>query len=130
MEIFLSSESTIRQINRELHKSFPLLQLEFYNRKHGVGESSIYAQKFHERTSLKEINKDFRPGVISVDPSDTVAELEQKFQRKFNLSIQVYRKMGDIYLETAETDGLTLEEQNSMGHLAERPTFNVHTLFL
>ena len=84
MEIFLSSESTVRQINRELHKSFPLLQLEFYNRKHGVGESSIYAQKFHERTFLKEINKDFRPGVISIDPSDTVAELEQKFQRKFN----------------------------------------------
>ena len=130
MEIFLSSESTIRQINKEFHKSFPLLRLEFYKRKHGFGETSIYEQKFHERTSLREINKDFRPGIITINPSDTAADLEQKFQRKFNLSIQVYRRMGDIYLETAETDGLSLERQNSLGHLADRPVFNAHTLFL
>jgi len=130
MEIFLSSESTPRQINKEFHKAFPLLQLEFYKRKHSVGETSVYEQKFHERISFKEINNSFRPGVITINPSDTVADLEQNFQKKFDLSIQVYRRMGDIYLETAETDGLSLEKQNSMGHLAERPAFNVHTLFL
>ena len=130
MEIFLSSESTIRQINKEFHKAFPLLQLEFYQRKHSFGETYVYEQKFHERTSLKEINENFRPGVVSINPHDTVAELEQRFQRRFDLSVQVYRRMGDIYLETAETDDLTLEEQNNLGHLAERPSFNVHTLFL
>jgi hypothetical protein len=130
MEIFLSSESTIRQINKEFSRFFPLLRLEFYKRKHSVGETSIYEQKFHERTSLKEINNDLRPAVITINPSDTVADLEQKLQRKFNLSVQVYRRMGDIFLETAETDSLSLEKQNSMGHFADRPVFNAHTLFL
>ena len=130
MEIFLSSESTIRQINKEFNRFFPLLRLEFYKQTHNSGETFICEQKFHERTSLKDINRDFRPGVITIIPSDTVAELEQKFQRKFDLSIQVYRRMGDIYLETAGTEGFSLQKQNNMGHLAERPVFNVHTLFL
>ena len=87
-------------------------------------------EKFHERTSLKEINKNFRPGMIKINSMDTVQELEQRFQKKFDLSVQVYRRMGDIYLETAQTDSLSLEKQNNMGHVAARPAFNVHTLFL
>jgi hypothetical protein len=130
MEIFLSSESTIKEINKEFKKSFPLLQLEFYKRKHGFAETSIWEQKFHERTCLKEINRNFKAGIIEVNPLDTVAEFEQKFQRNFGLSVQIYRRMGDIYLETVQTDGFSLKKQNNMGHIAERPVFNVNTLFL
>ena len=130
MEIFLSSESTIKDINREFKKSFPLLQLEFYKRKHSLSETSTWEHKFPERTFLKDINKRFRPGMIKINPHDTVAELEQRFQRNFDLSVQVYRLMGEVYIETAQTDDLSLQQQNSMGHVADRPIFNANTLFL
>ena len=68
--------------------------------------------------------------MIKFNPDDTVAELEQRFQRNFGLPVQVCRQMGEVYVETVETDDLSLRQQNSMGHIAERPAFNVNTLFL
>ena len=130
MEIFLSGESTIKDINREFKKEFPLLQLEFYKRKHARGETSVWEQEYHERAAVKEINKNFTPGMIQISPGDTVAELEQKFQKHFDLPVQVFRRTGDIYLETVQTDSLSLEKQNSLGHIAEKARFNVNTLFL
>jgi hypothetical protein len=115
MEIFLSSESQVKEINKEFIKAFPFLKLEFYTRKHIPGETSIWAHKFPERTALKEISRRFMPGMIKINSFDTVAELEQRFQKQFDLSVQVYRRMGEIWLETVQTDDLSLEKTKQYG---------------
>jgi hypothetical protein len=130
MEIFLSSESSIKEINKEFTKFFPCLKLEFYPRKHKPGETSLLEHRFSERTSLKEINKNFVPGMIKFNLFDSVADLEQRFQKHFDLSIQVFRRTGEIWVETVQTDNLSLQVQNHMGHIPATPQFNVHTLFL
>ena len=40
MKLFLSSESTLRDISKEFQQHFPCLKLEFYRRNHQQGESS------------------------------------------------------------------------------------------
>jgi hypothetical protein len=44
----------------------------------------------------------------------TVADLEQFFEREFELHIQVFRKVGNTWQETTLSDQLTLGEQNSI----------------
>jgi hypothetical protein len=129
MNLFLSSESTLRDINKEFQLQFPFLKLEFYRHRHQTGETSLFEKKVSSRKPLKDISN-LLPGFISIDAMDSVADVEQRFQKKFGLPIQVFRRAGDIWVETVETDRLTLLKQNNMGVIAPRMNFNVHTLFL
>jgi hypothetical protein len=66
-----------------------------------------------------------------MEPSDTVAYFEQFFQNELGMPVQVFRKAGDTWLETIQTDHLTLLKQNAMGfESARRIRFNAFTLFL
>ena len=129
MKIFLSSESTLKDINREFQAQFPYLKLEFYRHKHNVGDTSLFENRIPSRVQLKNIS-DTVPGFMNIDPMDTVAEVEQRFQTKFQLPVQIFRRAGNIWVETVETDNLTLLKQNSMGVIAPRIYFNTNTLFL
>ena len=129
MKIFLSSESTLKDINREFQAQFPYLKLEFYRHNHNMGETSLFENKIPSRVQLKNIS-DNVPGFMNIDPMDTVAEVEQRFQTKFQLPVQIFRRAGNIWVETVETDNLTLLKQNSMGVIAPRIYFNTNTLFL
>jgi hypothetical protein len=44
-----------------------------------------------------------------------VNELENIFQQKFSLSAQVFRKSGNLWLETTMTDNWSLLQQNNHG---------------
>jgi hypothetical protein len=129
MKIFLSSESTLRNINKEFQRVFPLLKLEFYWHSHGTGDTSVLDTRISNRETLKNISC-MVPGYISIDPTDTVAEVEKRFQNKYGLPVQIFRRADDVWVETVQTDNLTLLKQNSMGTLAPKMNFNIHTLFL
>jgi hypothetical protein len=130
MQLFISAERTIRDINKEFAKVFPSLKLEFYHHKHKIGQSSRADKKVSEYSSLGELKNDIKPAHIDITPANTVAEVEQIFQNEFGISVQVFRKMGDVWLETTRTDGLTLEKQNNLGSTKTKIPYNIHTLFL
>jgi hypothetical protein len=129
MKIFLSSESNLRDINKEFQRVFPLLKLKFYRHSHEQGESSVLDALISNREALKNIS-DLVPAYINIDPMDTVAEVEKRFQDRFGLPVQIFRRAGDVWVETVQTDDLTLQKQHCMGTVEPRIGFNIHTLFL
>ena len=131
MKLRISGETTLREINKDFQKNFPFLKLEFYKIKHKVGESSHFEKKIPAHNSLYEINSEFQTSEIDIQPFDTVETFENKFQNKLGLPIQVSRKTENLWVETAQTDHLTLERQNSMGEASSRPhTENIYSLLL
>jgi hypothetical protein len=54
-------------------------------------------------------------GFVGVDESMTVLELENAFMDEFGLCVQVFRKSGNIWLETTMTDHWTLKQQSDHG---------------
>jgi hypothetical protein len=58
----------------------------------------------------KEVN-----GILEIEDSTTVTELEQVLTDRFGLESQVYRRAGNIWIETNITDMWTLEHQNEQG---------------
>ena len=69
--------------------------------------------------------------MLELDPSMTVAAFEQKMQNEYGLPVQVFRKSGDVWLETVQTDHFSLAKQNEMGEeTAKKQRFNINTLFL
>jgi hypothetical protein len=130
MQLLISAGRTIRDIDKEFTQAFPSLKLEFYHHKHKVGQSSRSDKKVSEYSSLGELNKNIKSAHIDINPTNTVAEIEQIFQNEFGLSVQIFRRMGDVWLETTRTDSLTLEKQNNLGLTKSRIPYNINTLFL
>ncbi|HKH61698.1 MAG TPA: hypothetical protein VKA49_12745 [Flavitalea sp.] len=114
MKLELSPDTTVKKINIEFQKQFPFLKIQVVQHQHKQGESSLLDTAIVNHTALKQI-PDYRPGTINFAPSDSVGEVEQRFWKSCRLAVQIFRKSGTVWLETAQTDNLSLEKQNAMG---------------
>ena len=56
-----------------------------------------------------------KDGDIQINEEMKVIELEKLFKDKFKLAVQVFRKSGNLWLETTMTDNWTLAQQNNHG---------------
>src|SRR5687767_10421608 len=112
MELVLSFQETVKDVKKQFNNAFPYLKLEFFTEPHVIGQGSHLLKMVPQSTLLCEISGILCDGEITIDPESTVKELEQTFQQKFGLPVQVFRKQKDIWLETTSTDYLTLKEQN------------------
>lgn len=52
---------------------------------------------------------------MEITPLMTVKELENKCEEQFGILVQVYRKSGNVWLETSMTDNWTIKQQNDQG---------------
>ena len=78
---------------------------------HGEGEGSPESERALPDSLLSEwIETDEL--IIELNPKMTVAELEKELL-KHGIFAQVFRKSGDLWLETTQTDGWSLERVNS-----------------
>lgn len=107
--------AAVQQLFNEL---FPFLKIEFFE-KESKAISGSFKKRVHNTTKRLAdfiITKD-AVQEISIHPEMTVTELEKEFAKVYKLHTQVFRKSGNIWLETTITDGWTLEEQNSQGEM-------------
>ncbi|MBK9961781.1 MAG: hypothetical protein IPP06_10775 [Saprospiraceae bacterium] len=64
-------------------------------------------------TLIKNCRSVHGEGEIEIFPSTKVSTLENKFREVFGLHVQVFRKSGNVWIETTVTDDWTLEKQNN-----------------
>lgn len=115
MTIKINDQRKIFAIQEEFNKHYPYLKLEFFSKPHKKGGAT--AKKFvkHNNETLGECRTEHNSGELTINPSMTVADLEQRFGDVYGLGVQVFRKSGKTWLETTVTDNWTLEEQNKQG---------------
>lgn len=115
MKITINDTRKISAIQKEFNDAYPYLKLEFFAKPHTKGGASPKKlMKSHSKT-LGECRTLHTKGHVSVQPEMTVGDLEQQFQDRYGLSVQVFRKSGRSWLETSATDSWTLHKQNSEG---------------
>lgn len=131
MQLSLQKQTKVKEIKKKFSGFFPFLKLEFFRQEHSKQQSSFMEEKISDNALLASVTPRFNEGVFSFEPSTTVAEFEQQLQEQHGLPVQVFRKSGNIWLETIQTDNLKLQEQNAMGEESSRTLrFNINTLFL
>lgn len=121
MKLFLHSDKTIKDLNREFALGYPYLRFRFFKKPHFQGEGSKLCDEVPQCTQLIDIMGVLREEMIEINPSNTVKDVEQLFQHHIGLPVQVFRKQGDVWIETTTTDYLTLEKQNEIGREASEP---------
>jgi hypothetical protein len=112
MEIVIDKNKKIVSIQQEFQKRFPFLKIEFYKTVHSQGEGSPKENTLSSGLTIGEVQKKDASGTIKIQGLMTVAELEKAFTETFGLAVQVFRKSGNIWLQTTVTDNWTLAEQN------------------
>jgi hypothetical protein len=127
MLLSLYANKTVKEVKEAFHQAFPYLKIEFFSIPHQRGEGSALQQRVAPDTLLIDVTGVMREGSIVIDPNTSVAELEEQFQYTYSLPIQVFRNTNGIWIETTETDKLTLAEQNEMGSQAGQRAAHVQT---
>lgn len=115
----ISDEKTLRDIQKEFNSKFPYLKLEFYSSRHGEGEGSPIQERLDPEQLLSTARQTHAKGNIQVKGDMEVSDFEQVFQDKFGLNVQVFRKSGNLWMQTTSTDHWTLAEQNRKGGASE-----------
>lgn len=95
----------IRDIQKEFNELYPFLKIELVEKTQPVARI-ITAGSFPGSSKH-----------IDVSPARTVAELEGDFRNYLDLAIQVFRRAGNLWIETSLTHDWSLEQQNKEGEL-------------
>lgn len=115
LNIEISEQRKISDVQKEFNEMFPYLKLEFFTKTHGKREGSEKKYQIDCSKKICDSRKINKKGLITIHPKLTVAELEKAFMENFGLSVQVFRKSGKMWLQSTITDDWTLREQNEHG---------------
>jgi hypothetical protein len=115
MFLGIEKETRILDLQKEFSSSYPYLKLEFYRSPASRNKILQKAEKINPVEAVKKLTRLYEPGRISIDPKRTVTELVGDFWELFGLSVLVFRKSGNLWIETSLTDSWTLEKQNMIG---------------
>lgn len=121
MKLNIQSSTSIKEIKDIFNDSYPYLKIEFFKKPHVQGEPTGLIDMIKENISVKEINSGLKENSVSINPDDSVAKIEKSFLDMFGLSVQIFRRQKEVWIETTRTDHLTLTEQNKMGMEASSP---------
>lgn len=121
MIIEINDMKTVGDIQDKFNEFFPFLKIEFYGEAHHWYEGSPQKNGFPYGTSIGKIRKQHEHGELEIHSWYKTGDLEQAFRKKFGLNVQVFRLQGNTWIQTINTDKLTLKEQNESGRIATVP---------
>ena len=113
--MIIKDDKQIKDIQKEFSEKFPFLKLEFYKKQHAVGEGSPDNEKLDVQKTVGEVRTIHNTGDMGINGNMTVILLEQELYNTYGLNTQVFRKSGDLWLQTTSTDNWTLKRQNEQG---------------
>ncbi|MFN5295428.1 MAG: hypothetical protein ACK5BL_07860 [Flavobacteriales bacterium] len=120
MKMLIHSNDTLEILQRTFNSAFPYLKLEFFTRPHDKGRPTEKQYLINTKRTVDSCNPQLTETTVSIPTAMTVQELEEVFQQELGLYIQVFRKSGNVWLETTATDSWTLHKQNEEGQELSR----------
>jgi hypothetical protein len=115
MLLKITSNRLISDIQKDFNEEFPFLKIVFFNKKSISSSDYSAKQIIPQNKKIGEIQINAVDGNIEIEEEMKVNKLENIFKDQFNLAVQVFRKSGNLWLETTMTDNWTLQQQNNHG---------------
>jgi hypothetical protein len=115
MQIVITDNTYIKEIQDEFQKEFPFLKIEFFKHLNKSGNSTQKSQPISGKMVLGTVRHSQSEGALDIDEDRTVEEVENECRSKFGLHSQVFRKSGNMWIETSLTSHWTLRRQNLEG---------------
>jgi len=113
MIIEINDAKTVKDLQDEFSTRFPFLKLEFFHSPH-MREEPTNETPCEPGQTIGQIRKRHVFGVIEIGPDRETGSIEQEFESRFDLHVQIYRLQTGRWIQTVGTDILTLEQQNKI----------------
>jgi hypothetical protein len=114
MEITIKKDWSVKNVQDQFKALFPFLKIEFL--KTFPNTKAVYKTKYAMPDDpFKRIPGFINDGRISIYSKQSIISLENNFKEHFGLSAQVFRRSGNVWIETTLTEDWTLEQQNKIG---------------
>ena len=116
MRLSIYGERLITDVQNQFASVYPFLKIEFF--KNVDFSQSLYPRQrqMAHNLQLKDAWTSKKgEGELFIEDVMTVNDLESSFRNQFGLAAQVFRRSGNIWLETSITNGWTLKQQNDHG---------------
>ena len=116
MQIYISGQRLVREVQQEFSNAYPFLKIEFFkdtgmHNNHNMKQHLLlHNLKLSDALAFKKAE-----GCLTIEDKMSVTDLENAFMDKFGLVAQVFRRSGNIWLETSVTDSWSLKQQNDLG---------------
>ena len=124
MNIIINAGTKVSEIKKQFSDVYPYLKIEFFKRPHAKNKLSSEMDRIVSDKPIALITKYSTDANIDISGKRTVLQVEQDFWKTFGLSVQVFRKAMNMWIETTLTDSWTLESQNSEGKMFSTSEFN------
>jgi len=129
MYLEITGERLISEIQKDFCAVYPYLKIEFF--KNGEVRRDRYPLNKLIPATQPVKNAWHRKqdtGQLTFNDSMTVTDFENALMDQFGLSAQVFRRSGNLWLETTITDYWTLKQQNDHGREITDGNNNAHNL--
>jgi len=113
MKLRIANKSTIHELQKQFSKAFPFLKIEFFD-IHSTG-SLAKVHMYNANKTLAACRSNKNEGPLEVKESDTVGALKKQLWDQYGLSAEVFRKSGNVWIETSLSNSWTLKLQNDEG---------------
>jgi hypothetical protein len=116
MNLEINGERLISQIQKDFCAVYPFLKIEFFRNGKTRRERYPASQLIASTLPLKNAwHKKKDKGSLDINDNTTVTDFENALIDQYGLSAQVFRRSGNLWLETTITDYWTLKQQNDHG---------------
>jgi hypothetical protein len=116
MYLEINGERLISEIQQDFGAVYPFLKIEFF-RNGKIRRDRYPVNKLIPATQPVKTAWHYKQekGQLTLSDGMTVTDFENALMDQFGLSAQVFRRSGNIWLETTITDYWTLKQQNEHG---------------
>lgn len=115
MNIEINDQRKISEVQREFNRAFPFLKMEFFEAPHRDKKALPKSKMFAPEKKLGSCRSIHESGMLSIVETETVSALEKTLWENYGLSAQVFRRSGNLWIETSLTDSWSLKRQNDEG---------------
>jgi len=116
MHILINGDRLITDVQKQFASAYPFLKIEFFKRDDTLKSVEPKQTQIAHNVKLKEAwARKKTEGDLIVNDVMTVSDLENTFKDRFGLTAHLFRRSGNIWLQTSITDNWTLKQQNEVG---------------
>ncbi len=111
----INDNTALKEIQLVFSNFYPYLQIAFYRKGHTEYEVSKETDAIDADTTVGSIKKTHVSGLLEIQPLYKVSEVEKEFQERFGLSVQIFRKEKEKWIQASGMDDFTLKDLNEIG---------------
>lgn len=119
MKLFIDNTTLVADVKNIFTSNYPFLKIELYKDGISVNHYALKKEPLSSNLPLQlSVNANSKK-IIDINDNITVAALENEFA-SIGLVAEIFRKSGNVWIETSLTCNWTLQQQNAEGEEISR----------